>query len=209
MTSTYYSNKVLVTGASGFIAVHIVSQLFSHGFEIVGTVRSPEKGDWLAKRYPGFKYEILRDLTDQSAIETIFQKHQDIKFVLHVASPEYNGPSDYVKNMVEPSVKGTKFLLEAAHKFSPNVKKFVLTSSFVTVCDLSKGPYQPDLTITEDSWVDLNLNDAEAHWLAGYTVAKKLAEKAVWEFKESQKPNFAVAAIIVPGALGPPIHNVT
>lgn len=55
LPDTYYTEKILITGASGYIAGHIIDQLFARGSELVGTVRSAAKGDWIAKRYPGFK----------------------------------------------------------------------------------------------------------------------------------------------------------
>jgi len=35
--------QVLLTGASGYIAVHVTESLFEQGFKVVGTVRSNEK----------------------------------------------------------------------------------------------------------------------------------------------------------------------
>ena len=34
---------VLVTGASGFIATHLVAQLLERGYDVRGTVREPDK----------------------------------------------------------------------------------------------------------------------------------------------------------------------
>lgn len=205
MSLKYYSDKVLITGASGFVASHIVSQLFSRGVQIVGTVRSAEKGDWIAKRYPGFKYEVLKDVADESAIQAIFKKHSDISHVLHTAATRGPSKGDAVKNLVEPSVNSINYLLKAARDFGPNVKKFVMTSSCVTMLDLSKGPFQPDV----DSWVDFTIDNSNDSMVSGFAVAKKLAEKAVWKFKETQKPKFSVATMVIPGVFGPPIHQVT
>lgn len=35
--------KVLVTGASGFIASHVINELLRKGYNVVGTVRSLDK----------------------------------------------------------------------------------------------------------------------------------------------------------------------
>lgn len=40
-------STVLVTGANGFIASHIVDQLLQLGYKVRGTVRTQEKGKWL------------------------------------------------------------------------------------------------------------------------------------------------------------------
>jgi len=39
-----------VTGATGFLGSHIALELLARGAEVVGVVRSPEKGAWLAER---------------------------------------------------------------------------------------------------------------------------------------------------------------
>lgn len=209
MPSSYYTDKVLITGASGFVAAHIIDQLFARGLEIVGTVRSAEKGDWLAKRFPGFKYEIVKDLTDAKSVASVFKKHSDIKYVLHVASPAGFFQSDFIKNLVDPAVNATKSLLQAAHNHGHNVKKFVVTSSVASVYPTYIGAEHPEITITEDSWIDLTLDQAEENWFSGYSASKKFAEKALWDFKETQKPRFPVSAIVITGCYGPPIHDVT
>ena len=38
---------VLVTGANGFVASHVVDRLLEDGFNVRGSVRSEEKGEWL------------------------------------------------------------------------------------------------------------------------------------------------------------------
>jgi nucleoside-diphosphate-sugar epimerase len=60
------SGKILVTGASGFIAIWVVKSLLEAGFSVVGTVRSENKGEYLKKtfeKYGGkFEYVIVEDI---------------------------------------------------------------------------------------------------------------------------------------------------
>lgn len=42
---------VLVTGANGFIASHIIDKLLQAGYIVRGTVRSTEKQKWLQERF--------------------------------------------------------------------------------------------------------------------------------------------------------------
>jgi uncharacterized protein YbjT (DUF2867 family) len=50
---------VLVTGASGYLAVHVIDSLLHHGFSVRGTVRSKAKGEFLADLYKGKKFEYV------------------------------------------------------------------------------------------------------------------------------------------------------
>ena len=45
--------KVLVTGATGFIALHCIAQLLEQDYEVVGTIRSPSR-----------KAEVTKAMTD-------------------------------------------------------------------------------------------------------------------------------------------------
>ena len=43
---------VLVTGVSGFIGAHVLSQLVAKGYLVRGTVRSQDKADYFRTKYP-------------------------------------------------------------------------------------------------------------------------------------------------------------
>ena len=43
---------VLVTGSSGFIGAHIVSQLLENGYFVRGTIRSQSKAAFFTAKYP-------------------------------------------------------------------------------------------------------------------------------------------------------------
>ena len=58
--------KVLVSGASGFIAVWVVQALLERGHHVRGTVRSVAKGEYLKRLFAEhgdrFEYVIVEDL---------------------------------------------------------------------------------------------------------------------------------------------------
>lgn len=59
--------KVLVTGANGFLAIHVVKAFLEHGYSVRGTVRSEAKGLHLHKIFSSYgdKFEtfIVEDIT--------------------------------------------------------------------------------------------------------------------------------------------------
>lgn len=53
--------KVLVTGASGFLAASIIQALVDKNYSVVGTVRKASKGDYLKQKF-GIDYVIVEDM---------------------------------------------------------------------------------------------------------------------------------------------------
>lgn len=78
---------VLVTGANGFIASHIIDQLLEKGFKVRGTVRAPKP--WLnaffdLKHGKGrFETLVVTDLGDAQQLENAMQ---GVGGVIHVVS---------------------------------------------------------------------------------------------------------------------------
>jgi nucleoside-diphosphate-sugar epimerase len=60
------SGKVLVSGASGFIAAWVCKSLLEEGFSVRGTVRTTKKGEFLKKLFQEygdrFEYVIVEDM---------------------------------------------------------------------------------------------------------------------------------------------------
>jgi uncharacterized protein YbjT (DUF2867 family) len=75
-----HKTTVGVTGASGFIASEIVSQLLARGYKVNGTVRDPEDADKVEHLKGFVNSHNLRlfkaDLTDPSAFEEPFKDCQ-------------------------------------------------------------------------------------------------------------------------------------
>jgi len=60
-------SKVLVTGANGFLAIHVVKTFLEHRYSVIGTVRSQEKAAHLHKLFSSYgdKFEtvLVKDIT--------------------------------------------------------------------------------------------------------------------------------------------------
>lgn len=48
---TTKENTVFVSGATGFIALHVVDDLLKAGYKVIGSGRSQEKNDGLLKKF--------------------------------------------------------------------------------------------------------------------------------------------------------------
>ena len=51
---------VIVSGATGFIAQHVVKQLLAKNYQVIGTVRSTAKGDHLLKLFNNPKIYLMK-----------------------------------------------------------------------------------------------------------------------------------------------------
>jgi dihydroflavonol-4-reductase len=179
--------KVLVTGASGFIAGHCVSELAGHGYTVRGAVRQPGKAAHLADRAELVTADLESDEGWADAVA-------DCDYVLHVASPfPISDPADE-DDLIRPAVQGTLRVLRASAA-SGTVKRVVLTSSVTAVVGDSPG----GRTLTEDDWTD----PAVSH--DPYQKSKTLAERAAWEFARAD--GRLELTVINPGlVLGPVQH---
>lgn len=66
-------SKILVTGANGYIASHVVDQLLALGYVVRGTIRSPKPwlNDYFDQKYGANAFEtaIVSSFDDISAVE--------------------------------------------------------------------------------------------------------------------------------------------
>ena len=126
--------KVLVSGASGYLASHVVYLLLEKGYKVRGTVRSlsdTKKINHLATIHPSAQQNlelVETDLLKPSSWDTAMT---GIDFVLHVASPLPSGMVSDENLLIKPAVEGTETVFNAALK--NKVKKIVITSSMVAI----------------------------------------------------------------------------
>jgi len=198
--------RVLLTGASGFIATHVLDILLEHGHSVRITVRSQDKADKLIAAHPGKESQIdvaiVKDIAEVGAFDKAVQSDPPFEAIIHTASPFHFNVTDTKKDLLDPAIQGTIGVLQAAKKYAPSVKRVVITSSFASILDSTKGTW-PDHTYAEADWNPMSLADAEANPAAGYRASKKFAEKAAWDFVEKEKPAFDIATINPPLVFGP------
>jgi len=198
------ADLILVTGASGFLASHIVKQLLEQGYRVRGTVRSlkdEKKCKPLRNLAQSAKHELELVEADLLSEEQWLSAVRECTYVIHVASPVPNYVPKDENEVIKPAVNGTLFVLKAAAQPESKVKRVVLTSSIAAIAG---DAFETDRMYTEKDWPDLNS-------LKPYSKSKVLAEKAAWDFvqerKKSSFPCFELA-VINPGYIcGPILHD--
>lgn len=200
---------VLVTGATGFLAQHVVAAVLAAPelYRVRGTVRSLAASKQRV-------YSVLANPADQARVELVevpdtsssdlTTAMDGVTYVLHVASPYIiSNVTDVDAQLLHPAVEGTLNALRYAAT-SPTVRRVVVTSSFAAVTDFTKGgPNRPGHVYTPQDWQPFGRTEALAQGGAvAYSASKKLAEKAAWDFVAEQKPHFDLATINPPMIYG-------
>ncbi|KAH3684296.1 hypothetical protein WICPIJ_004736 [Wickerhamomyces pijperi] len=204
------AKTVFLTGASGFIALHITNQLLSRGYHVIGTVRSQSKADNIINNfkaiYPDVEsklsFEIVPDISEPTAFDSALQAHPEIQFVLHTASPfSFGLDKGLDEGYLIPATQGTKNILTAVKKYAPQVTNVVVTSSFASIMNFAAHG-DSSFVHTEETWNPMEREHATDE-ITAYIISKKLAEKVAWEFVETEKPNFKLTTVTPPYVLGP------
>jgi nucleoside-diphosphate-sugar epimerase len=179
------TKPVMVTGATGYVAGHIVRELLEHGLTVHAAVRSPENESkiahlvHLANEIGGSIKFFKADLLDKGSYH---EAMQDCEVVMHTASPFASVVNNPQKDLVDPAVLGTRNVLEEANKVE-SVKRIVLTSSCAAIyTDNIEVQSMPQKKLTEDLW---NTTASLTH--QPYFYSKVMAEKEAWKIAEQQK----------------------
>jgi nucleoside-diphosphate-sugar epimerase len=190
------SERVLVTGGSGFIAGHCILQLLDNGYSVRATIRSLE-------REAGVR-AILTEagMTRGDALEFVAADLMDdagwsdavagVDFVLHVASPVQPGHVENEDDLIVPAREGTLRVVRAAR--DGGVKRVVLTSAFHAV---SWGHPHDGHVFTEEDWTVLDGPGVDA-----YGKSKTLAERAAWEFMTAEGGSMQLVTMLPVAVMG-------
>lgn len=190
------SSPILVSGASGFVAIHTIIQLLEQGYNVRGTIRSLAKESEVRETIAKFvqandRLQIVpADLEQDAGWE---EAMKGVEYVLHVASPFPLYEPSHEDELIIPAVNGTLRVLRAAHK--ARIKRVVQVSSNAAI---SSGHNGENRTFTEDDWTILDK-------VGAYPKSKTLAELAAWDFIKSDenKNKMELVTINPPLILGP------
>lgn len=200
----------LITGATGFVAGWCIDEALKAGHKVIGTIRTQTKGDRLAEAFPDaiksgdLVLETVSDVCSADEFKALFEKHTNIKYILHTASPFHNNAKDPLKEMMEPAIEGTTTVLKTAKAYAPTVEKIVVTSSLAAAVNMPKMS-DPDFVLTEKDWNPISWEDATEVGKPGvnYVGSKKFAEKAAWDFIKEEKPKFTLTTVCPGYIFGP------
>ncbi|KAJ7654079.1 NAD-P-binding protein [Mycena polygramma] len=170
-TTIEKGSLVLVTGANGFIASHVVFD----------------------KKYGAGRFECV-SVPDMVADGAFDEAVKGVSGIVHLTSIVTF--STKVEEVVPPTVKGTIEVLKSAVK-EPGVKSVVYTSSSAACLLAQPGKV---IVVTEDTWNESAIaeahNDPTPNPWVVYAARKTEAEKAVWQFVEQTKPHFQVSTVV-------------
>ncbi|WP_256921900.1 aldehyde reductase [Leifsonia sp. NCR5] len=194
------TQRVLVTGGSGFVGATCVLQALQAGYEVRTTIRTPARAaDVRSQLVAGGLEDAGGDrltfaVADLTADAGWAEAVAGCDVVLHVASPfPATQPKDE-NELIVPARDGALRVLRAAR--DAGVQRVVLTSSFAAI---GYGHPPTDRPFTEDDWTDLDSGVP----VSAYVKSKTLAERAAWDFVQREGGALELATVNPVGILGP------
>jgi len=182
---TKIMNKtVLVTGGTGYIGSWVTKMLLEKGYTVRLAVRDNKNTA---------KYQHLIELENSSDGNLEFwnanllsegdydEMAEGCSSIIHMASPFTLRFKDAQKELIDPALKGTRNVLNAATK-SSSVKKVVLTSSVAAVHGDNIDMKEKGLS----EFTEAHFNDSSSASHQPYSFSKVIAEKEAWKISESQ-----------------------
>jgi dihydroflavonol-4-reductase len=200
MSETTTSERVLVTGGSGFVATHCLLRLHQSGYTLRSTIRDPARSahiDEVLARHAGapvpvdwYQADLENDRGWREAVD-------GVDYVLHVASPLPRTMPKDPEALIRPARDGALRLLHAAA--AVGVKRVVMTSSTAAVF---YGYGDIGRPFTEADWSDPESSDNSI-----YTRSKTYAERAAWEFMSTSDTGMELTTINPSAVLGPVLER--
>ncbi|MFC9691947.1 SDR family oxidoreductase [Kribbella sp. NPDC056951] len=190
------TDKVLVTGGSGFIAGWCVLALLEAGYDVRTTVRRLDRAIALrAQLHAATDFEDARLSVVQADLQSDDGWADAVagcEYVLHVASPTLRSTPESEESMVSAARDGVLRVLRAAR--DAGVRRVVLTSAFGAI---GYGHPRRSTPFTEADWSNVDAG------IPPYQKSKTLAERAAWQFIEEQGNGLELAAVHPTAVLGP------
>lgn len=185
------SGRVLVTGASGYIAGFIIQALVRDGWQVRGTIRNLARAAEVRATLGLPDLELVA--CDLMRDDGWAQAMAGCDFVQHIASPIPAGEPKNPDELIVPARDGALRALRFAHE--AGVKRVVMTSSMAAI---AYGHAEGRAPFTEADWSNVNSLDAYA-----YIKSKTLAERAARDWMAANGTGMEYVSINPAAVLGP------
>lgn len=201
------ASRILVTGATGYIASWVIKYLLEAGHHVHATVRDLNKTQntlhlkKIADQATGTLTFFEADLLDEGSFD---QAMQGCDIVIHMASPfVITNFKDAVKDIIEPAVLGTENVLKSVNR-TETVERVVLTSSIAaTYGDAIEILSKNSNSFDENDW---NITSNQHH--QPYYYSKVAAERKAWQMQQEQQ-RWRLVCINPALVLGPSLTKST
>lgn len=194
---------VLVTGASGFLGGHVVIQLLKEGYNVIGTVRSIDQGNFLKTNLNSNNFEFyVVELLNKSSFDNVFKKSPQISKIIHTAAPYNFTLPDLEHSVIRTTIEGTRNLLQSALENGPNVNHIVNTSNLAAHISLEDYS-NPKITINEKSWCNYTKKEGLKSPFSASHYSKAEAERVFWKFLKDHENRFTGCSISPGFMFGP------
>lgn len=188
---------VLVTGASGFIAKHVILRLLQEGYTVRGSLRTPTRADEVRDALKPhvdisrLSFHTLDLYSDYGWEDACF----GCDYVQHIASPFPAAEPKHEDELIVPARDGALRALRNAAQVG--VHRVVMTSS---VAAIAYGhEYGPEHVFDEKDWTNVDGP------VGAYIKSKTIAEQAAWKWVGSGEAGEMELATICPGLVMGPV----
>ena len=200
------NKTILVTGGTGYIGSWVTKLLLEKGYAVRLVVRDKSK----IENYQHLIYIEKKSIGQLEFWEAGLLKKGSFDepadgsdAIIHMASPFTLRFKDAQKELIDPALRGTENVLNAATK-SFSVKKVVLTSSVAAVH--GDNIDMKELGIDEFTEEHFNYSSNEKH--QPYSYSKVLAEKRAWELNKKQS-KWELVVINPSFVMGPSLNKLS
>jgi len=176
---------VMVTGANGYLASHIVKQLLAKGYIVHACVRDATASHSIGhlQSLPGATSDRLRlfstgDLANVANCNAFKAPMEGCDTVFHAATPLRHkmatGKSNGKRDIYDPALSSTQEVLDCISRNSLTVKCLILTSSMSAVAPFPEPPIKD-----ESHWSDSEWQKERGSWYGAAKTEQELLTR-IW-----------------------------